>query len=76
MNEEYRCQLSQSDKENILQNKEKQILNILLEGNTTFGMAKNIIQRVEAKLFSNGNTYLTRTQLENVFPQLIVINNY
>ena len=54
MNEEYRCQLSQSDKENILQNKEKQILNILLEGNTTFGMAKNIIQRVEAKLFSNG----------------------
>ncbi len=69
MNEEYRCQLSQSDKENILQNKEKQILNILLEGNTTFGMAKNIIQRVEAKLFSNGNTYLTRTQLENVFPQ-------
>lgn len=69
MDEELIKQLSRLESNKIIQDKEKQILNILLDGNITFGVAKNIIQKVEAKLFSNGNTYLARTQLENVFPQ-------
>lgn len=52
----------------LIEKKEKQIKNILLEDNITFGMAKRLIQRIEVELLQEGDTYLRKTNLKNVPP--------
>lgn len=58
------------DKEQILimEEKEKQIFEILIEGDITFGMAKSIIERIEADLMKKGDTFLKQSKLNNVSP--------
>lgn len=56
------------DKEQILimEEKEKKIFDILTEGDITFGMAKSIIERIEADLMKKGDTFLKQSRFENV----------
>lgn len=46
--------------------KEKMIKEILTDGTVTYGMAKSIIQRVEAELLREGATYLKQVNYRNV----------
>lgn len=58
------------DKEQILimEEKEKKIFDILTEGDITFGMAKSIIERIEADLMKKGDTFLKQSKLNSVSP--------
>lgn len=60
--------MTRDEKIEFMRKKEQQIMDILLEEDMTFGMAKSIIQRVEADLLNNGNTFLYKSDLKNVFP--------
>ena len=52
----------------LIECKKQQIEKILMEADMTFGMAKTVIQAVEADLLGNGNTFLNKSALENVLP--------
>ena len=52
----------------LIESKKQQIEKILMEEDITFGVAKTVIQAVEADLLGNGNTFLNKSALKNVLP--------
>ncbi len=60
--------MEKEQKEKLFEEKKRQILKILDAEDITYGMAKSIIQAVEAELMEKGNTFLSRSMLKNVFP--------
>lgn len=52
----------------LIESKKQQIEKILMEDDITFGVAKSIIQAVEADLLGDGNTFLNKSSLKNVLP--------
>lgn len=59
------------EKEKLLklyEEKERQIKNILIDENMTYGMAKHIIQRIEADLSKEGEMFLRGSLLKNISP--------
>ena len=59
--------LNREDSITLIENKKQQIKEILESEDITYGMAKRIIQKVEADL-EGGNTFLNRSKLKNVSP--------
>lgn len=59
------------EKKKLMEEKEQQIRDILMEGDITFGMARSIVQRIEAGLLREGDTYLMKTRLTDVSPSRI-----
>ena len=56
------------DSTSLVEDKKQQIEKILTEGDITFGMAKTIIQSIEADLLRDGSTFLNKSMLKNVLP--------
>lgn len=46
----------------------QQIKKILTNADVTFGVAKAVIQKVEAELLEDGDTFLSKSELKNVLP--------
>ena len=53
----------------LIESKKQQIEKILMEEDITFGVAKTIIQSIEADLFRDGDAFLNKSSLKNVFPR-------
>lgn len=68
--------MTNDEKTELMRKKEQQIMDILLGESMTFGMAKSIIQRVEVDLLNNGNTFLCKSELKNVFPSEVTDRHY
>ena len=58
-----------TDKAELIEDKIQQIEKILMEEDITFGVAKTIIQSIEADLFRDGDAFLNKSSLKNVFPR-------
>jgi len=56
------------DKIILIESKKQQIKEILQAEDITYGMAKTIIQRVEAELLGGGDTFLNKSKLKDVSP--------
>ena len=59
---EVRFLKNEMEKREIMIQKEKRILDILSDGDCSYGMAKSIIQRVEEKWRKTGNAYLPESK--------------
>lgn len=59
---------NREDSTRLLESKKQQIKEILESEDITYGMAKAIIQRVEAELLEGGDTFLNKSKLKNVSP--------
>ena len=58
-----------TDKAELIEDKIQQIEKILMEEDITFVVAKTIIQSIEADLFRDGDAFLNKSSLKNVFPR-------
>lgn len=52
----------------LIESMKQRIEKMLMEEDITFGVAKSIIQAVEADLLGDGNTFLNKSALKNVLP--------
>lgn len=52
----------------LIESMKQRIEKMLMEEVSTFGVAKSIIQAVEADLLGDGNTFLNKSALKNVLP--------
>lgn len=52
----------------LIEDKKRQIMEILCDEDITFGMARTILNAIEAEFLKNGNTFLNRAMFKNVFP--------
>ena len=59
---------NRGDSITLIESKKQQIKEILESEDITYGMAKTIIQKVEAELLEGGNTFLNKSKLKNVSP--------
>mgnify|MGYP006968306236 CR=1 FL=1 len=56
----------------LVENRTQQIVKILESEDITYGMAKQIIQRVEAELLKSGDTLLSQTKFKKVSPLMFI----
>ena len=53
-------------RKDLIKKKEDEIKKILMDDSITYGMAKTILNRLEAELLREGETFLRKTKYKNV----------
>jgi hypothetical protein len=56
----------------LVEDRTQQIVKILESEDITYGMAKQIIQRVEAELLKSGDTFLSQAKFKKVSPLMFI----
>lgn len=56
----------------LIEDRTQQIVKILESEDITYGMAKQIIQRVEAELLKCGDTFLSQVNFKKVSPLMFI----
>lgn len=62
----------EAKKQGLIETKTQQIKEILESEDITYGMAKTIIQRVEAELLKSGDIFLNMSKFKNVSPIMFI----